>query len=232
MFFKAKWELLGPSIHEFIIQVFSIPNKIGDINHTLLTLIPKVHEPTKPSDFRPIALCNVIYKIITKILANRIKQFLPDIITQNQTSFIAGRNATDNAIILQEVVHSMSIMTGRKRYMVIKLDLAKAYDKMEWSFIREFIKLKASSLSQAGWISLAQSCIMSIPSYVMQCSKILASICDEAERLCSDFIWGSTLDARRNHLISWETIYSLKEMGGLGFRSMRMVNVAYLMNLG
>lgn len=135
------WDLLGVSIHEFILQVFSNPTKIGDVNHTLLTLIPKVHEPSRPSDFRPIALCNVIYKIVTKILASRMKHFLPYIIGQNQTNFITGRNATDNPIILQEVVHSMNNMTGRKRYMVIKLDLAKAYDRMEWSFIRECLDL-------------------------------------------------------------------------------------------
>lgn len=101
VFFKEKWDLFGSSIHEFVLQVFSNPAKIGDINHTLLTFIPKVNEPTRPYDFRPIALCNVIYKIVTKILSSRIKHFLPYIIAQNQTNIITGQNATDNSIILQ-----------------------------------------------------------------------------------------------------------------------------------
>lgn len=122
-------------------QVFETLAIIGDINHTLLTLIPKVLEPSRPSKFRPIALCNVIYKIITKVIANRIKPILPEIISCNQASFITGQNATDNAIILQEAVHSMNSMTGTKRFMVIKLDLAKAYDKLEWSFIMESLAL-------------------------------------------------------------------------------------------
>lgn len=121
--------------------MFEDPSRIGDINQTFLTLIPKVHEPSRPSDFRPISLCNVIYKVVTKILANRIKPFLPYIISPNQYSFISGRSTIDNAIILQEVVHSMNHMTGKKRFMVVKLDLAKAYDKMEWSFIKDSLEI-------------------------------------------------------------------------------------------
>lgn len=83
----------------------------------------------------------MIYKVITKVLSNCIKSFLPHIISQNQTSFVAGRNATDNSIILQEIVHSMGIMKGRKRFMVIKLDLAKEYDKMEWSFVKDCLEM-------------------------------------------------------------------------------------------
>lgn len=140
LFFKAKWDVVGISMYHFVQQVFDDPSKIGDINQTLLTLIPKVHDPSKPADFRPISLCNVVYKIVTKILANRIKSFLPYVISPNQSSFISERSTIDNAIILQEVVHSMNLMSGKKRFMVVKLDLAKAYDKMEWSFIKDALE--------------------------------------------------------------------------------------------
>lgn len=89
--------------------------------------------------FAPL-LSNVIYEVITKVLANCIKLFLPNIISPNQTSFIAGQNATNNAIDLQEVVHSMNHMAGKKRFMVVKLDLAKAYEKMEWSFVHDSLE--------------------------------------------------------------------------------------------
>lgn len=79
---------------------------------------------------------------------------------------------------------------------------------------------KASSLSQAGRISLAQSCLLSMPNYVMQSCKLPAAVCDEIERLCLDFIWGSTPEARKNHLISWNIICSPKEEEGLGFKSL------------
>lgn len=70
-----------------------------------------------------------------------MNSFLPYIISQNQASFIAGRSTTDNAIVLQEIVHSVNQMVGRKRYMVIKLDFAKAYNKMEWNFIKEALDI-------------------------------------------------------------------------------------------
>lgn len=91
---------------------------------------------------------------------------------------------------------------------------------------------KASTLSQAGRISLTQSCIFSIPNYVMQACKIPTSFCDEIEKMCRDFIWGSTPEARKNHLIAWEKLCSPKEDGGLGFSSLRMVNDVYMMKLG
>lgn len=121
-----------------LIKLFQHPSALGDVNQTLLTLIPKVIDPSRAADFRPIALCNVICKIVTKALVNRIKCLLPHIISPNQSSFISGRNTIDNCIILQETVHSMSYMSGKQRFMIIKLDLAKAYDNMEWCFILDF----------------------------------------------------------------------------------------------
>lgn len=79
---------------------------------------------------------------------------------------------------------------------------------------------KVSTLSQAGRICLAESSVMSIPSYIIQINKIPASICDEIERLCRDFIWGSTPEVRKHHLISWARICTPKYEGGLGFRGL------------
>lgn len=99
---------------KFVQQVFEDPSRIGDINQTLLTLIPKVHDPSRLSDFRPISLCNVVYKVITKIITNRMKPFLPYIISPNQSSFISRCSTIDNIIVLQEVAHSMNHMAGKK----------------------------------------------------------------------------------------------------------------------
>lgn len=90
---------------------------------------------------------------------------------------------------------------------------------------------KANSLSFAGRITLVQSSLTSMPGYVMQTSVIPITVCEEAERICRDFIWGSSVDRRKCHLVSWEKLCKPKEVGGVGFRSMGILNQAYVMKL-
>ncbi|WJX23235.1 hypothetical protein P8452_12461 [Trifolium repens] len=98
-------------------------------------MIPKVDTPESVSQFRPIALCNVTYKIITKVIVNRIKPLLNGIISPYQSSFIPGRTIHHNIIVAQEMVHSMAKMKGKRMFMSIKIDLEKAYDRLNWNFI-------------------------------------------------------------------------------------------------
>lgn len=104
-----------------------------ELNETLITLIPKVPAP----EFRPISLCIVLNKIITKVLANCLKKWLLSLVLPNQASFVAGRQITDNVIIAQEVIHTMRGKCGREGWMAIKVDLEKAYDRRWWDFIEE-----------------------------------------------------------------------------------------------
>jgi len=101
----------------------------------LIVLIPKIDKLEFTSQFRPIALCNVIYKIITKVIVNRIKPFLNEIISPYQSSFIPGRTIHHNIVVAQEMVHAMARMKGNKMFMSIKIDLEKAYDRLNWNFV-------------------------------------------------------------------------------------------------
>lgn len=91
---------------------------------------------------------------------------------------------------------------------------------------------KAPSLSFAGRISLAQSSLCNISGYILQTAPIPAVVCEEVEKSCRDFIWGTTANARKCHLIGWKTICSPKEEGGLGFRDLKILNKAYMLKLG
>lgn len=86
-----------------------------DINYTNVALIPKTKNPSKMIDLRPISLCNVSYKLISKVLANRLKVILPDIIDENQSAFVPGRLITDNILLSSEVFHYMKHNHAKKR---------------------------------------------------------------------------------------------------------------------
>ena len=109
------------------------------LNTTHLALIPKIQGPETLGNYRPISLCNTVYKVLTKIIVARLRPFLGKLISPLQTAFIPGRKGMDNVIIAQEIIHSLSRKKGNTGYMAIKIDLEKAYDKLEWSFVREML---------------------------------------------------------------------------------------------
>lgn len=149
-FFFHFWDLLKLDI----LQIVETSRTKGDIlkafNATFLTLIPKEEGADSPSLFRPISLCNVIYKIITKIIANCIKPLLPDLISEEQSGFVAGRQILDGILLVNEVVHSLR--STKKPGMLIKLDLAKAFDKINWAFIKAILTTFSFSSNLIQWI--------------------------------------------------------------------------------
>ena len=101
------------------------------LNHTFITLIPKKKNLEFAFEFRSISLCNVLYKIFSKVLENRLKKNFPNIITENQSAFTKSCLISDNILVAFESLHSMQKHPGTDDYMTIKLDMSKAYDRME-----------------------------------------------------------------------------------------------------
>jgi hypothetical protein len=108
-----------------------------DLNNAFLVLVPKMDTPQFVTQFRPIGLCNIVYKAVTKAIVNRLKPILPSLISPTQCSFVPGRQITDNILIVQEMLHTMRKKQGSVGYMAIKIDFEKAYDRLRWSFIKE-----------------------------------------------------------------------------------------------
>jgi hypothetical protein len=102
-------------------------------------MIPKVDNPERVAQFRQISLCNVVYKVISKVLSNRLRVILPEIISHHQNAFVPGRLITDNILLAYECIHTMKKKKGKRGLCAVKLDMHKAYDRVEWSFLEKII---------------------------------------------------------------------------------------------
>ena len=139
-FYQHFWKLLGPVVFQTAtgwLETLSFPRNLND---TLLCLIPKCTDPQSMNDLRPISLCNVIYKIIAKVLANRMKHLLSRIISSTQSAFAPGRSITDNVMIAYELLHYMKRkQRGNVGEVALKLDISKAYDRVDWKFLQHML---------------------------------------------------------------------------------------------
>lgn len=133
-FFKSCWDSVGPSVLQSVHDFFQNGLLLKEVNATILALVPKVPNATAVTDFRPIACCNTIYKVITKILANRIAGVLGDLINQSQNAFVKGRRMRDNILLAQELFAGFHLSPYLPK-CAIKVDFHKAYDTIDWDFL-------------------------------------------------------------------------------------------------
>ncbi|XP_024012343.1 uncharacterized protein LOC112086786 [Eutrema salsugineum] len=160
LFYQKFWGTIKMDLLQTIRDFFSSGKFDAQLNETNICLIPEGDKPREMTGFRPISLCNVSYKIISKILSLRLKKFLPDLISETQSAFVAGRLITDNILIAQENFHALrSNPACRKKFMAVKTDMSKAYDRVEWSFLRALMEKMGFS---PRWIEWVMYCISSV----------------------------------------------------------------------
>ncbi|KAK5842664.1 hypothetical protein PVK06_005045 [Gossypium arboreum] len=137
IFYQKYCHIIGKDTCDFCLNILNNGNSLEEINKTQLVLLPKTANPTNLKNYRPISLCTVIYKIIAKKVANRLQKVLDGCIDDAQSVFVPSRLVFDNVLLAYEVLHSFkNKRAGRKGFMALKLDMSKAYDRVEWPFIR------------------------------------------------------------------------------------------------
>ena len=118
-FFQKCWNIVGESVINEVKQIFISEKMPTYLNKTLISLIPKCLGPETLSQFRPISLCNTVYKIVTKIIVSRIRPIIGNLVSPYQAAFVPGRRGVDNVIIAQEIIHSMHKKQGRVGQLVL-----------------------------------------------------------------------------------------------------------------
>ncbi|XP_048605708.1 uncharacterized protein LOC106424118 [Brassica napus] len=160
LFYQKFWDIVKEDLTLMVNQFLFEGTMASGLNDTNICLIPKIQKPNAMAQFRPISLCNVSYKIISKVLCQRLKKVLPGLISETQSAFVAGRQISDNIMIAQEMFHALRTKpSGRNKRMAIKTDMSKAYDRMEWSFIEAVMRKMGFSEI---WIAWIMRCISSV----------------------------------------------------------------------
>lgn len=158
-FFQRNWQVLKEEVTGAVLKFFATGHMPKGVNDTVIVLIPKVPTPADLKEFRPISLCNVIYKVVSKCMVNRLRPLLTELISENQSAFIPGCLITDNTIIAFESIHHIQSVKEEQSYCAYKLDLSKACDRVDWDFLEKALIKWGFS---AEWVKRIMACIRSV----------------------------------------------------------------------
>ncbi|GJZ73239.1 hypothetical protein Tco_0637385 [Tanacetum coccineum] len=150
-FFKEAWDIVSSDVTKAVQEFFINGKLLKELNHTIIALIPKVASPSRINDYRPISCCNVLFKCISKIIANRIKESLKVLVSLNQSAFVLERKISDNILLMQELMHNYHLDRGMPR-CAFKVDIQKAYYTVDWGFLKEVLMAFGFHHRMVAWI--------------------------------------------------------------------------------
>ena len=156
-FKKKYWGILGEAITQEVLFAINRRQIPEEWNDTSIVLIPEVDSPELITQCRPISLCNVLYKIASKVISNRLKIILLEIISEEQSAFVPGRLITDNIISAYECLHFMKRSRSKvNSHCALKLDMMKAYDRLEWTYLEAIMGKLGFALE---WIKMVMGMV-------------------------------------------------------------------------
>jgi hypothetical protein len=169
-FFQKHWQLVKDDVASAVLAFLQGGHMPEILSTTIIALIPKVKNPQNITQYRPISLCNVLYKICSKVIANRLREILDEIISQS--AFVPRRLITDNVLTAYECIHSMRKKKGRQGWCAVKLDMIKAYDRVEWAYLQGILQ-KLGFDEQ--WVSLVMRCVGTVNFQIKVNGELLQS---------------------------------------------------------
>ena len=144
------WNEIKGEIFAILLQFYEGRLDLGSFNQANIILIPKIEVPITTSDFRPISVLSLIPKLISKVLSNRLRMLLPDLISSYQTAFIHGRQISENFVSTRELIHHIS--HSGKQAVFAKIDFRKAFDSVSWDFLIRVMRARQFPDRWVGWI--------------------------------------------------------------------------------
>ncbi|KAL9680378.1 hypothetical protein QQ045_018257 [Rhodiola kirilowii] len=176
-FFQKFWNTIKWDFTEACLCILNGGDIPQGCNETLIVLIPKLNSVTRMEDYRPISLTSVISKTVAKVIVNRLQQILPGIISPSQSAFIKGRLITDNFLIAHEIAHFIkNTRNGKKGYGSLKLDMSKAYDRVEWRYLKMLL-LRFGF--EERWVNMIMNYVSSVRYVICINGKISSAIVPE-----------------------------------------------------
>ncbi|KAL0287707.1 UNVERIFIED_CONTAM: Transposon TX1 uncharacterized protein [Sesamum radiatum] len=208
-FFKASWDVIGEDVCRAVMEFFNHDRLLKQLNATLITLIPKVQLPTKVGDFRPIACCNVIYKIITKIMVKRMQIVLEKLVDTCQNAFVPGRSISDNVSLLKNYYQA----TIRKNCLHGALSRIAGWNQLK--------------LTYAGRTQLIKTVLSSIHQYWCSVFILPKGVIKVIEAKLRNFLWKGGTESG-GYKVAWEQVCKPTSHGGLGIRNIQAMNNALM----
>lgn len=164
IFYQHYWSLIGDDVSLAVLSCLNSGTLLTSLNHTYI-IVSKRKIPKRVTEFRPVALCNIIYKLILKVLANKLKSRLPFVISESQSAFQYDKAISDNILVAFETLHHMkNKKIGKEGYMAMKLDMSKTYDRIEWMFLERLMR-KMGFLER--WIGFMLMCVQSVTNFIL-----------------------------------------------------------------
>ncbi|GKB40445.1 RNA-directed DNA polymerase, eukaryota [Tanacetum coccineum] len=240
-FYRRFWKVIENDVFKAVKHFFTYGDIPKGCNSSFIALIPKIPDANVVKDFRPISLIGSLYKIIAKILANRLVVVLGDIVNEVQSAFIADRQILDGPFILNEVLQWCK--SKKKQSLIFKVDFEKAYDSVRWDFLDDVLKKFGFGDKWCNWI---QSCLRSsrgskvggsmhrvqawsevvdqVHARLSKWKMKTLSIGGRLESIRSHFFNGHDLNSKKISWVKWKNVLASKEKGGLGVSSLYALN--------